>query len=62
MNDNTLQTRLQQEIEPREDTAVLQAALRAYHDARIDGLCHDGAWECALAVLRLHQADKPHTP
>lgn len=28
------------------------AAVQAYEDARSDGLCHDGAWECALAALR----------
>lgn len=31
---------------------ALQAALRAYEDARIDGLCEDGAWERAAEVLR----------
>lgn len=29
----------------------LQAALAAYENARLDGLCHDGAWECATAVV-----------
>ena len=28
------------------------AALTAYEDASIDGLCHDGAWECALEAMR----------
>ncbi len=39
----------------------LQAALTAYEDARTDGLCHDGAWECALAAARATQsvADMP---
>ncbi len=27
---------------------ALEAALAAYHDALISGLCHDGAWEIAL--------------
>ena len=31
--------------------AQLAAAMRAYEEARSDGLCHDGAWECALAAL-----------
>lgn len=62
LNDPTLQAHLQQEMEEVEDTAVLQAALRAYHNARIDGLCHEGAWECALEVLRLYQANKPPSP
>jgi hypothetical protein len=32
--------------------AALQAALTAYENARMDGLCHEGAWESALDVLR----------
>ncbi|KAA3663210.1 MAG: hypothetical protein DWQ04_11300 [Chloroflexi bacterium] len=28
------------------------AAVAAYENARMDGLCHDGAWECALAAMR----------
>ncbi len=32
--------------------AALQAALTAYENARMDGLCHEGAWESALYVLR----------
>jgi len=31
--------------------ASLRAAARAYEDARIDGLCHEGAWELALRML-----------
>ena len=37
-------------------TAVRDAfyaeALAAYEDARSDGLCHGGAYECALEALR----------
>ncbi|MCL4261624.1 MAG: hypothetical protein KJ069_00340 [Anaerolineae bacterium] len=29
----------------------IRAALSAYEDARMDGLCHDGAWECAVAAV-----------
>lgn len=32
--------------------ACFAAALTAYRDARTDGLCHDGAWECALDAMR----------
>lgn len=32
--------------------ALLQAALTAYENARADGLCHEGAWECALAAVQ----------
>ena len=28
------------------------AAVTAYDDASTDGLCHDGAWECALEAMR----------
>ncbi len=31
--------------------AQLSTAMTAYEDARIDGLCHEGAWEAALAAL-----------
>lgn len=30
----------------------LQAGLAAYERARGDGLCHEGAWECALEAMR----------
>ena len=32
--------------------ACAKAALLAYDDAGIRGLCHEGRWECALAALR----------
>lgn len=32
--------------------ACLQAALTAYEDASLDGLCHEGAWECAIDAMR----------
>lgn len=35
-----------------EREARLRVALRAYEDARMDGLCEDGAWERAVEVLR----------
>ena len=30
----------------------IQTALTAHENARIDGLCHEGAWECAIDALR----------
>lgn len=48
--------------------ACLQAALRAYEDAGISGLCEDGRWECAVqaiqgidltALIQQHQRDVP---
>jgi len=32
--------------------ACYTAAVTAYENARMDGLCHDGAWECALEAMR----------
>ena len=32
--------------------ACVQAALDAYENARMDGLCHDGAWEVAVGAIR----------
>ena len=33
--------------------ACLDAAIQAYEDAGIRGLCADGRWEAALAAIRL---------
>jgi hypothetical protein len=32
--------------------ACLEAALKAYEEASISGLCHEGAWECAVGAIR----------
>jgi hypothetical protein len=32
--------------------ACLAAALESYEDASIRGLCHEGAWECAIGAIR----------
>ena len=32
--------------------ACLKAALRAYEDAGISGLCEDGRWECAVQAIQ----------
>lgn len=32
--------------------ACVEAALAAYEDAKMRGLCHEGAWECAIEALR----------
>jgi hypothetical protein len=34
------------------EQTIVQAALATYEQARLDGLCHEGAWECALETLR----------
>lgn len=33
------------------DTCI-RTAMAAYENARMDGLCHEGAWECAVDALR----------
>jgi hypothetical protein len=33
-------------------TACLTAALESYTDASMRGLCHEGAWECAIGAIR----------
>lgn len=32
--------------------ACVDAALGAYENARMDGLCHEGAWEVAVGAMR----------
>ena len=32
--------------------ACLEAALRAYEDAGISGLCEEGRWECAVQAIK----------
>ncbi|MDE2089397.1 MAG: acetyltransferase [Gammaproteobacteria bacterium] len=32
--------------------ACLRAALEGYEHAAISGLCHEGAWECAVDAIR----------
>ena len=32
--------------------ACVQTALTAYEAASTDGLCHEGAWECAVDAMR----------
>lgn len=32
--------------------ACLDAALRAYEDAGISGLCDEGRWECAIQAIK----------
>ncbi len=32
--------------------ACYKVAVAAYEEARMDGLCEEGAWECALDTMR----------
>lgn len=38
--------------------ACVQAALDAYETARMDGLCHEGAWEAAVSAMRMLDVDR----
>lgn len=52
----------QQRLAERVRAALIHAALDAYQDAAIRGLCSEGAWEVAVAVMRgldLRQAAAP---
>ena len=40
------------------EPARLGAACAAYHDARVAGLCHEGAWEVALGA----RSEDPTSP
>lgn len=45
--------------------ACLNAALAGYEDARIRGLCHEGAWEAAVGAMRMLDLEPllaPHAP
>ena len=44
MHDESIRRRLAAVVGPDR----LDAAMRAYEDASIAGLCHDGAWEIAV--------------
>jgi len=52
----------QQRLAERVRAALIHAALDAYQDAAIRGLCAEGAWEVAVAAMRgldLRQAAAP---
>lgn len=36
----------------RMQKACEEAVLEGYEDAKLSGLCHEGAWECAVERLR----------
>ncbi|HLT48332.1 MAG TPA: hypothetical protein VK002_13945 [Rubricoccaceae bacterium] len=38
----------------------LDAAWAAYEEARIAGLCHEGAWEAALGAAALPRREQRH--
>lgn len=38
--------------------ACVRVALNAYENARMDGLCHDGAWEAAVGAMRMLDVER----
>jgi hypothetical protein len=38
--------------------ACVRAALDGYERAAFDGLCHEGAWECAVEAMRMLDLDE----
>ena len=45
-------TELDPQVVERVRTALIECAEAAHEDARLRGLCHDGAWEAAVAAMR----------
>jgi len=43
---------IENEIAERVRTAILEAAVRAYEDAGVQGLCAEGRWEVAVSAMR----------
>lgn len=37
--------------------ACIEAALQGYEEAKISGLCHEGAWECAVSAMRMFDVE-----
>ncbi|MFW6068690.1 MAG: hypothetical protein ACOC9E_03820 [Chloroflexota bacterium] len=37
---------------------VIDTAIEAYETARMDGLCHEGAWEVAISAARQLKANE----
>lgn len=38
--------------------ACIETALQRYEEAKISGLCHEGAWEVAIETLRTLPAER----
>lgn len=48
---------LDPEVAERLRTALIACAEAAYEDARLRGLCSEGAWEAAITALRAAPLD-----
>lgn len=49
---STVETETRQALAERVRKALMEAAASAYEDARISGLCGEGAWEIAYGTMR----------
>lgn len=53
MTDSPLSTQGARELADQVREACIQEAIRAYEDAGISGLCHEGRFEAAVSAMRM---------
>lgn len=58
MDDRTLVQQQLQQLATAVQEQCYAAAVTAYEDAAVDGLCEDGAWECAVDAMRAVNLDE----
>ena len=51
--DKTTALEERRQLAERVRRACIEAALAGYEHAAISGLCHEGAWECAISAMRV---------
>ena len=51
LNQEAIDSKLQAVAE-KIRAAYLESAVNSYEDAAVDGLCAEGAWECAVDAIR----------
>ena len=51
--DKTTALEERRQLAERVRRACIEAALAGYEYAAISGLCHEGAWECAISAMRV---------
>lgn len=60
MTDSPDSTRELHELADRVREACIQEAIRAYEDAGISGLCHEGRFEAAVSAMRMLDLSSAH--
>ena len=53
-NDQNGAHELLREVATAVSHSTFKTATTAYDNARLDGLCHDGAWEIAIDAMQTH--------